>query len=177
MKYSKICYVVLVYNELDYTIKTFESLRKQSHEKYQFDIICVDNASDDKYAHTLKQYCQENNIRYLYHEVNDGYAGGNNYAFNIVKSEGYEIVFIANNDIELLHPDITENIVRSFETNNKIALVGANCEDGNGNKIEISGLSSLIVKLDGIVTFENDVFKSVPFVIPPTPLQMARGRG
>ncbi len=157
--------MVLVYNELEYTIKTFESLRKQSQQKYQFDIICVDNASDDKYANVLKRYCQENNIRYIRHEINDGYAGGNNYAYDIVKSEGYDIVFIANNDIELLHPDITESIIESFESNDKIALIGTSYIDKDGKGIKLSRLSSLIAKIDGIKIYENDVFKSQPFVI------------
>lgn len=165
MENKKICYIVLVYNELDYTIKTFESLRLQCQMKYHFDIICVDNNSNDQYAVPLKNYCENNNIRYLHHNVNDGYAGGNNYAFEIVKSEGYEIVFIANNDIELLHPNITENVIDCFMTNEKIALVGAPNVDADGIFCRMSGFVKMLAKLEKQPQFVNDKFKTVPFVV------------
>jgi len=164
MKYKKICYLVLVYNELEYTIKTFESLQKQRQEKYSFDVICVDNASVEKYAQPLRDYCQNHNIRYIHHDVNDGYAGGNNYAFNIVKSEGYEIVFIANNDIELLHPDITENIIDCFETNDRIALIGTPIVDADNNTCGKSLFIQLLAKLEKQIQYENDFFYTTPFV-------------
>lgn len=165
MDYKKICYLVLVYNELEYTIKTFESLLRQKQDKYHFDIICVDNASDETYAVPLHQYCCEHNIRYLRHDVNDGYAGGNNYAYEIVKLEGYEIVFIANNDIELLHPNITENVIDCFKTNDKIALVGAPNVDKIGNYCQISGFAKLLAKLEKQPQYKNEIFKTEPFVV------------
>ncbi len=165
MKYKKICYIVLVYNELHLTIKTFESLQQQNQDKYQFDIICVDNASQAIYAEPLCKYCKEHNIRYLHHEVNDGYAGGNNFAFEIAKSEGYEIVFIANNDIELLHPNITENVIDSFNSNDKIALVGAPNVDADGIFCRMSGFVRMLAKLEKQPQYDNDLFKTEPFVV------------
>ena len=164
MENKKICYIVLVYNELDYTIKTFESLRLQSQKKYHFDIICVDNNSNEQYAIPLKDYCKNNNIRYLHHIVNDGYAGGNNYAYEIVKSEGYEIVFIANNDIELLHPNITENVIDCFMTNDKIALVGAPNVDADNNPCRMSGFVKMLAKLEKQPQLNNDIFVTEPFI-------------
>lgn|GEM_PF-4535010 len=154
----------MVYNELDYTIKTFESLHLQCQKKYYFDIICVDNNSNEQYALPLKDYCENNNIRYLHHNVNDGYAGGNNYAYEIVKSEGYDIVFIANNDIELLHPNITENVIDCFMTNDKIALVGAPNVDADSNPCRMSGFVKMLAKLEKQPQLKNDIFVTEPFI-------------
>lgn len=160
----KICCIVLVYNELEYTIKTFKSLHQQKNEQFNFDIICVDNASDKKYAIPLQEYCSKESIRYIRHEVNDGYAGGNNFAFEIARNEGYELVFIANNDIELMNNEIMEKMVNSFNIDERIALVGTHLVDTEGNKNRVPRISAAITKLEKINEYENETFISVPFV-------------
>ena len=56
----KVCYLVLVYNELEFTKKTFISIKKQKQVSYTFDTICVDNASDENTALELKNFCNAN---------------------------------------------------------------------------------------------------------------------
>lgn len=161
----KSCYIVLVYNELEYTKKTFESIRQQNQEKYKFDIVCVDNASDAKFAEPLKKYCTQNNIRYLRHDINDGYAGGNNFAFDIMKNEGYDFVFIANNDIELLNSDITSEILKTMEQDKNIAILGCHLIDANDNKIKYSSFYTFIMKYEKINATQNKKVIAVPSVV------------
>ena len=161
----KICYLVLVYNELEYTKKTFFSIKKQNQEKYSFDIICIDNASEKSIAIELEQFCLENGIIYLRHDINDGYAGGNNFGWNYAKENNYDYVFIANNDIELLHPDITERIIEEMSNDNSIALLGTNLIDADDKQIQYSRYHTFIMNHSKLNKSDNKSIKSVPTVI------------
>lgn len=161
----KICYLVLVYNELEYTKKTFESIKKQNREKYTFDIICIDNASSESVASELKAYCNNNGICYLRHEINDGYAGGNNFGWDYAKEHGYDYVFIANNDIELLNPYISEMILDCMLTDTQIALLGTNLIDSNDKKIKYSKYHDFIVKFEKVNKSENSNIIPVSSVV------------
>lgn len=161
----KVCYLILVYNELEYTIKTFESIKAQIQKKYKFDIICIDNNSREDISTQLKDYCEKNAIRYIFHNENDGYAGGNNYGWSIVKEEEYDYVFIANNDIELLHEAITEKILDVLESDKKIALVGTNLLDKNNTPIKYSRFHKRIQSIEKINNYKSEDFLTVPSVI------------
>lgn len=161
----KSCYIVLVYNELEYTKKTFESLKKQNQDKYSFDIICVDNASDKKIAEPLSEYCNKNNIRYIRHDINDGYAGGNNFVFDMMKDENYDYVFIANNDIELLNLNITSEILKTMEEDKKIAILGCRLIDAENNEIRYSSFHSFVMNHEKINISQNKKIITVPTVV------------
>ena len=161
----KACYIVLVYNELEYTFKTFKSIKKQKQDIYPFDIICVDNNSKLEIADKLKSYCEQNDIRYIFHNENDGYAGGNNFAWNIVKSEGYDYVFIANNDIELLHENISEEILKLLEKEEKVALIGTHLIDSNNVPISYSRLHNQIMKMNKLNRLKSNDFKPIATVV------------
>ncbi len=161
----KVCYLVLVYNEIEYTIKTFESIKAQNQTKYKFDIICVDNKSREEISAQLKNYCAKNNIRYIFHDDNNGYAGGNNYGWNIVKKEEYDYVFIANNDIELLHESISEKILEVLETDKKIALVGTHLLDRNNTPIKYSRFHKKIQSMERVNNYKSEDFFAVPSVV------------
>lgn len=161
----KACYIVLVYNELDYTFKTFESIKRQKQDLYPFDIICIDNNSKPEIAEKLKSFCEKSHIRYIFHNENNGYAGGNNYAWRIVRNEEYDYVFIANNDIELLNTDISEEILKILEKEQNIALIGTHLIDGNNVSITYSKLHEQVMKMNKFNRFKTDLFQPVVTVV------------
>ena len=162
----KIGYLVLVYNELDYTKKTFESIKKQNQSKYSFDIYCIDNDSRKEISEELQKYCQLNQIKYLRQEKNTGYAGGNNFGWRYLRSLGYDYIFIANNDIELLDTSITENIIDKFlENDSKVSIIGTHLVDKDSNPVKYSRFHQFIMKKEKINNFNNTSLLAVPTVI------------
>ena len=161
----KTCYIVLIHNEINYTLMTLKSILKQKSDTYNFDIFCVDNASKLEISIIIKEFCVSHGIRYIYHDENNGYAGGNNYAWNIVRNENYDYVFIGNNDIKLFNDKITEKILQVMEGNDNIAILGTNLVDHNHNKIKYSRFANYIVRKEKINNYITNDFKSVSTVV------------
>ena len=93
---NKILAAVVTYNRKALLKECIESLLKQSY-KY-FDILIVDNASTDGTEEELKPMVEAGTI--LYHNTGEnlGGAGGFNKAMRIAVEEGYEYVWVMDDD-------------------------------------------------------------------------------
>ena len=88
-------FIILTFNELEYTKKCVKSLRKHTPESYE--VIFVDNGSTDGTVKWLKALTKENsNYRLIENKQNLGFAKGCNQG--IEASRG-EFILLLNNDV------------------------------------------------------------------------------
>jgi len=85
--------ILVCFNELEYTIKTIESLKKNTID---FDLIVIDNGSTDG----TKEYLESINCKLISNETNIGYTKAVNQGFELTTND----VVLLNNDI-VLTPD------------------------------------------------------------------------
>lgn len=117
----KICYLVLVYNNIKDTIETLNSILEQN---IKLDILVIDNNSNNECKNAVESYCTKHeNIKYIYRNVNDGYAGGNNYGWYLLRKE-YDFVFVVNNDIIIYNSNLTEKLVSLLQEDDTFAIAG-----------------------------------------------------
>jgi glycosyltransferase involved in cell wall biosynthesis len=92
---KKVSIVILTFNELEYTKKCVESIRKHTPEQYE--IIFVDNGSKDGTVKWLKKLIQKNQtFKLVENKKNLGFAKGCNQG--ITASSG-EYILLLNNDV------------------------------------------------------------------------------
>ncbi len=155
-----VCYLILTYNNVTDTIETIESIKLQQHAN--IDIFVVDNNSKEIYKNKLKYYLEENNIKYQFREVNDGYAGGNNFGFKLLKDK-YDVIIIVNNDILIFGSEITKNIVDLFRDYNDIAVITPKVLYGDNKEIMDSFVHKLFFYRKGYYKFKkNKLFNERP---------------
>lgn len=82
------------------------------------EVVIVDNATDDDFSVVTKNYPQARVVRY---EINRGFVGGNNRAFDYSRGE---MVLMFNSDIEVKDDAITTMIKTSYNYNNEAVLTG-----------------------------------------------------
>lgn len=136
----RICYLVLAYNNIDDTVETLEGIAQQQYDN--IDVFIVDNKSNEVYAKPLREYAEQHHMTYFYRDINDGYAGGNNYGWNCLKDK-YDYVFVVNNDIIFNDRELTSKIMHIFETNSDIAIVGPTILYDDNKQIDNSRLHKL----------------------------------
>ena len=136
----KICYLVLVYNNIKDTIETLNSILEQN---MKLDILVVDNNSKRDCKDAIQNYCSGfNNIKYIYRNENDGYAGGNNYGWRILRKD-YDYVFVVNNDIIIHNKDLTKKLVSLLKIDESFAIAGPRVLVGNNEDFPESRINKL----------------------------------
>ena len=119
-----IAFVVLHYNVPEVTRQCVDSIRKlQGNKKKK--IVIVDNASPDGSGVLLeKEYAQDEDIKVLISERNEGFARGNNRGYHYARKEWKaDCVIILNNDIIFEQREFLEEL-ENQETAWKDASVG-----------------------------------------------------
>ena len=91
----KVVIVLLNFKGLKNTISCIESLRRIKKGNFEFEIIVVDNGSDDGSKEALSKL---HDIQLIALEKNLGYSGGNNVGIKEALKRGSEYVLILNND-------------------------------------------------------------------------------
>ena len=96
--------IILTYNNLEYTKKCLESIKKYT-EKNSYEIIIVDNNSTDGTREYLKK---EKNLKVILNDSNEGFPKGVNKGIKIANKE---------NDILLLNNDtvVTTNWLKNLK--------------------------------------------------------------
>ncbi|WP_027727322.1 glycosyltransferase family 2 protein [Treponema sp. C6A8] len=136
---KSICYLVLAFNNYDDTVETINSIKKQRNYNADIDILVVDNNSIPKFAKPLCKFCEKNCIQYIYRNINDGYAGGNNFGWNLIKDK-YKYIFVVNNDIIINNVDLSIKLVSILENDNKIGIAGPVVYYGNNERLTDKGI-------------------------------------
>ncbi|MEM5872106.1 MAG: glycosyltransferase family 2 protein [Candidatus Aenigmatarchaeota archaeon] len=134
--------VILNWNKSDLTINFVRQLKLVEKN---IDIIVIDNGSNQEEREKIHKFAEINNYRIFAEsdlekireildfpkgqdilillDHNYGYAKGNNFGLKFAYRLGYKYALIANNDIEINSP-VLEKMLRIFQKDNKIAVVG-----------------------------------------------------
>ncbi len=139
----KVCYLVLAYNNFIDTVETLECIRNQEGFPAEIQILVVDNNSKDEFSVPLKNWCENNTIKYIYRNINDGYAGGNNFGWELIKDK-YKYIFVVNNDIVINNSKVTLEICKILDSDETIGIAGPVIYFGNNEKLaSVRGLRDL----------------------------------
>lgn len=115
---KRIAIILINWNSLETTCDCINSL-KQVHYK-DFDIIVVDNASEDHSADKLEALYPD--IKLIKSPVNTGFTGGNNIGFRYSIDHGYEFSFMQNNDT-FVEPDYLKPLVDYMDLHPEAGVV------------------------------------------------------
>lgn len=122
--------IVVNYNSSEYTINCVSSVLAQTRGCFTYEIIIVDNNSNDAELSKLRSWLdivQGKNV-YLYEsKINTGFALGNMLGVNI--SSG-RYLFLLNNDCVVIN-DALSTLASFMEKNTNVALVSPKCLDKN----------------------------------------------
>lgn len=112
--------VILNYNSSQYTLDIIKYLESQTFQN--FEIVVVDNASDKIESELLKLSLPKS-IKCIYSKINLGYSGGNNLGMRLITNNEPDFYFILNNDIIIDDKKLLEELLISFQFNNKIIAI------------------------------------------------------
>lgn len=117
---KKVAIIILSYNGRQYLPDCLSSLAKINYPKDNFKIIIIDNASNDGSVDYIKENFPE--ITLIANEKNLGFAGGNNVGINYAISQGFDYIYLLNQDT-VVKADFLKEAVKVAESDDKIAAV------------------------------------------------------
>lgn len=115
---NNISFVLLTYNQLDYTKLCIDSIRKNNN-KNSYQIVIVDNNSTDGTVEWLKA---QEDIKVVYNNDNKGFPKGCNQGIEI--SEKNNDIMLLNNDTVLM-PNSIFDLRMGLYSNEKVGAVGS----------------------------------------------------
>lgn len=126
--------VLLNWNSYDDTSNCLSSLGSVKYENKS--VVVVDNGSTDGSGHRLESDYPEHTV--LFNEKNLGFAGGANTGIQYCLEKNKDYVLLLNNDI-IVSSDFLQPLVRTAETNERVASVGGVIYYKNGEEIWDAG--------------------------------------
>ena len=102
----KISLIILTYNRAHLVETAIESVLGQTYR--DFELIIVNNGSEDHTAEVLKKYEGHEQVRLFHLEKNRGFKGGINYAFGLIRGEWFSSI----GDDDRLAPETFEVMMR-----------------------------------------------------------------
>lgn len=170
---KKVAIVIVNYNNYIDTIECLNSLKRL---KYPFfEVFLVDNKSTNDSVEKISKYLKENQLEFPVHlllsPLNNGFAGGNNYALNfILMDKNYDYIWLLNNDTEVEDNTLT-NLVAVLDQDDRAGITGSKIYYYRSNKIWFAGgeVNFLTGKTNhiGINQFNSNVYehrKSVDYI-------------
>lgn len=91
---AKVSVIIPVYNRINWTIQSIESVLNQTHEN--FEVIVIDDGSTEDMSELIKICKKDKRIQY-FHKKNEGAASARN--LGIKKSSGKYIAFLDSDDL------------------------------------------------------------------------------
>jgi glycosyltransferase involved in cell wall biosynthesis len=119
MKRVKVSIAIVTYNRCDYLRKSLEAALAQTY--HDFELLIVDNASNDDTARMVSQY-QDPRLIYIRRSVNGGPAA--NYIEAMSHAKG-DYLLISHDD-DLMHPELVERQMQAFSRHPDAVLVATN---------------------------------------------------
>lgn len=111
--------IMLTYNALTFTRQAVESVMQ--HTDYPFELIIVDNGSDNETVHYLKEIEDTYaNVHIIFNKKNKGFAAGNNQGAK--QAFGKYLMFL-NNDV-LVSDGWLKSLVAALQKDERIGMVG-----------------------------------------------------
>lgn len=94
---GRIAAIVVTHDRKELLLECLDALMRQSAGN-QADIVVVDNDSSDGTAEAVRELVDENKVKYLNTGSNLGGAGGFNYGMRYAAENGYEYVWVMDDD-------------------------------------------------------------------------------
>lgn len=131
--YPKVSIIILVYNHADLSKISIDTTLFRS--KYpNFEILAVDNYSDQATIKMLHEYKGNNRLKLIFNPKNYGFAKGNNVGMHLAKGD---YIILLNNDVRVT-PGWIERLVYHSRMSSRVGLVGPVTNSiGNESKINI----------------------------------------
>jgi len=134
--------------------ETIDSVLNLDFPKNKFELIIVDNNSQDNSRQIIKKYEKENsNIKSLFLDKNLGFAGGNNPGIKIAKGE---YIILLNNDC-IVDRKWLKELISCADKNPKIFSVGS--------KIKKYPPESNLVQNAGSIVFQDGYGRDIGSVV------------
>lgn len=172
-----ISFITINYNSSHYTISLIESILLQTPKMISYEIIVVDNASEQKdYEALQEKIAPLNQVRLVRNRINNGFAGGNMVGVNHAQGTYY---FFINNDCTLLNN--AGEIMKGFmEAHPHVAAVsGKIIDEGGGFSSSYKQFPSVIKQWFGNGAHRRFSKRSFPSnkvrLNAPTPVEVISG--
>ena len=110
--------ILLNWNSYEHTANCIASLQQVTPAN--FDVIVVDNGSEDGSGTLLKQNFAH--IKYIQAPTNLGFAGGNNKGFEYAIAHGYEYSLMLNNDT-FVEPNFLELLTNYMDVHANVGAI------------------------------------------------------
>ena len=153
---KKTVIILVNWNRFEYKHQCLISLKKCSFSS--FDIIVVDNGSEDLSVEQLKKEHPE--IILINSDVNLGFAGGNNLGIKYALHSAYKYVMLLNNDT-FVEPDFMDVLVEYMDENPKVGLIQPKIFNNNNKSLLWNG-GSYFNKLITLAYTEGFLSKDKP---------------
>lgn len=127
---KSISIVMPVFNQKEFTLKALESFAKNTSLPYE--VIVIDNNSDDGTAEALKNYSE---VRVIRNEENEGFVKAVNKG---IQASDSDYIVIANNDILVAH-NWLEKMVQTAEEYSRAGIVSLMTTDGGIRQSVLNG--------------------------------------
>lgn len=128
----EIAFVILHYLVEEETQKCVQSI-KENIDSQNYRIIIVDNnSSNGSYELLQNMYKDDNTIKLIHNDKNEGFARGNNKGIEFIRSKyDSEYICCLNNDVYLLDKNFVYKLRKEFEIS-KFAVAGPLILSGDG---------------------------------------------
>lgn len=136
--------VICNFNKIDYLKGCLKTLFESSFKNYSYDVIVVDNASEDGSPKFVKE--KYPNIILLENEINIGGSGGFDRGIRYCIDKKYGYVCLLDNDI-LLEKHTILNLVEYIKLNSNVGVVGS--------KICTMDNPEVLQEMGSFIDFEN----------------------
>jgi len=118
---KKILFVIPVYNGIaEFLDDCFSSLEKNDYPADQYDVLAIDDCSADDSANYIRQRWA--NVIVIRNEKNLGFAKSNNVGLQYAIDQGYEYVYLLNQDT-YIEPDFLSQAIKVMLSDVKIGAV------------------------------------------------------
>jgi len=137
----KVSYITINYNSSNYTIELIKSI--EEHSSLEYEIIVVDNKSDENDFINLKRNVQNKpKVKLIRNTSNDGFSAGNMIGTKYAKAEYF---FFINNDTRLLFEgDNNSSKINDITTIQQQEAEEKYDDDEINNKIEVKEIDDIL---------------------------------
>lgn len=128
---------LLNWNGGEDTLSCIRSIKQSRYADY--DILVTDNASSDGSADRVEVLFPDVLLRR--NQTNLGFAGGHNQAIKFAQQQGYELLWILNNDTKL-DPEALAALVSAMDRDSSVGMVSpVIIDDDDSGRIQFCGCS------------------------------------
>lgn len=130
MEKSTVYVVTPTWNNEDYTIRCFESIRKHTKD---FVVVWIDNGSERKSRDAVERYVDKIGLpcEKIFNDENLGFVKATNQGMKLAMEAGVKYVVLQNNDTEV-YDEWLDRMIRTAEQDQRIGLVGPLASPSHG---------------------------------------------